>query len=468
MNESSSSATYSLDRFRLSVMTRCGAALRALGSGARAMDEVAEEIVRHLYERLVDDRTGERATALVRFYKTHPYGALDQETRRFARAISGGSPLSPNVKCLTLLASAGERPEWNSRTASVGHRAIPLSSDHLVRDSPMIAHLIRQFGIDVSSLVEPGPDLMMDAEQHNYNVFYVPEAAGSPLIPAQDDFVIPFGIRSVLGFGGLLPTGELFAVILFSKAHVSREAAVLFRTLSLSVKLAVLPFSAPERTFRDEAAGRGLPDGDVPDSLRSRVAGLEQLLDVQEHLVIEQSAQIERANEELARLASTDGLTGLPNQRTFHERLDAEHKRAVRSGTRLGLLMIDIDHFKAFNDVLGHVAGDDCLVAVAEALRRCLHRGADLAARYGGEEFAVILPDTDLEGVAHLAEQIRAAVEALGYAHPASPAGDVVTVSVGGAVRQPDQDSTVETLVQQADVLLYRAKAAGRNRVIVE
>ena len=130
--------------------------------------------------------------------------------------------------------------------------------------------------------------------------------------------------------------------------------------------------------------------------------------------------------------------------------------------------MIDIDHFKAFNDALGHVAGDACLAAVANALRGCLNRGTDVLARYGGEEFAIILPETDLAGASHLAAAIRADVEALATTHPASPASDVVTVSVGGVVERPARDSNVDALIQHADVLLYRAKAEGRNRVIVE
>lgn len=431
------------------------------------MEDVAEEVVRYLHDRLVDNRSGVRDTALVRFYKTHPFGALDEDLSDFARARLGGAPERAHMKCLTLLASAGEQPTWNSRTTSIEHRAIPLSSEHLIEDSPMIAHLMQQFGMDITSFVEPRPDLMMYTTQHTYNVFYVPEALGSRVIPAQKEFVIPYGIRSVLGFGGLLPTADLFAVILFSKARVSREAAALFRTLSLSVKLAVLPFSEPEETFR-LAADTERPVGDRLASLRSRVVELEQLLDVQEQMVIEQSDRIERTNKDLSRLASIDGLTGVANYRVFQERIAAEHQRAVRKKTPLGLLMIDIDHFKAFNDALGHLAGDECLTKVADTLRKCLNRGTDVLARYGGEEFAVILPDTDVEGVAHLAETIRNAVEGLEETHPASPTSQFLTTSVGGAVERPCRGATVEALVQQADDLLYRAKIEGRNRVIVE
>jgi diguanylate cyclase (GGDEF)-like protein len=468
MSATRSSSTYSLTGLGLSTMTRCGAALRALGSGAKALEDVAEAIVRHLHHRLVDDLSGEPATALVRFYKTRPFEELDEGLRMFARARVDGAPLPPRMKCLTLLASAGEQPDWNSPATSVAHRVIPLSSQHMLVDFPMIAHLLRQFGMDAATLGDERPDLMVDTDQHTYNVFYVPEAAGSPEIPAQDDFVVPFGIRSVLGFGGLLADGDLFAVILFSRVHISREAAALFRTLSLSVKLAVLPFSDSERTLRSAGGGATPRATDDLGSYRSRLAGLEQLLDVQEHMVIEQSGQIERANRELARLASTDALTGVANHRVFRERIDTEHKRAIRNQTTLGLLMIDIDHFKAFNDTLGHIAGDACLAAVAGALRGCINRGTDILARYGGEEFAVILPETDLAGVTTLAQAMRAAIETLALTHPASPDGEIVSISIGGAAERPSRGSSVEALIQHADVLLYRAKAEGRNRVIVE
>lgn len=152
--------TYSLSSFTLSEVTHCGAALRALGAGASTMEEVANRLVRCLHDGLVDERTHEKTLALVRFYKTHPFGALDDGLREFATKILGDAPASPDMKCLTLLASAGDLPEWSSRTASVGHRAIPLPSEQFIDRFPMIAHLIRQFGLTVASLIEPETDLV--------------------------------------------------------------------------------------------------------------------------------------------------------------------------------------------------------------------------------------------------------------------------------------------------------------------
>ena len=147
------------------------------------------------------------------------------------------------MKCLTLLGTAGELPAWNSRATSLGHKALPLASEESVARSPMIAQLITQFGLAIGTLITPAADVILDAEQHTYNVFHVPEAAGSPYIPAQQEFVRPYGVRSVLGFGGLLPSGDLFATILFAKQPIPRATADMFRTLALNVKVAILPFA---------------------------------------------------------------------------------------------------------------------------------------------------------------------------------------------------------------------------------
>jgi hypothetical protein len=232
---------YNLKDFTPSEMTRCGITLRKLGADTQSMEETANRIVRHLYSELGDQQTGEPACALVRFYKTHAYGELPPELCDFARGVLGYIP-PPTTKCLTLLASAGERPEWNARHTSVGHQAIPLTSPEFVARLPMIAQLIKQFGIEVETLLTADAATIVDLYQRTYNVFYVPNAVGSPTIPAQAEFVIPSAIRSVLGFGGMLPSGDLFAIILFSKVSISRDTAEMFKPLALNVKMAVLPF----------------------------------------------------------------------------------------------------------------------------------------------------------------------------------------------------------------------------------
>ena len=457
-------STCSLTSFGLSEVTRCGSRLRAIGGDAATMEAAADRMVRCLRDRFVDPSTGQKSMALVRFYKTHPFGELDEDSREFARRMLGDTPESSDMKCLTLLASVGDLPEWSSRTTSAGHRAIPLPSVQFIERFPMIAQLIRQFGLSIESVIEPTDELLIDADQHSYNVFYVPEAVGSASIPAQQDFVVPFGIQSVVGLGGTLPTGDLFALILFSKTHVPRETAALFRTLSLSVRMAVLPVCDTAQTFGGDGAERA--ESPAVDYSGAMVASAEKLLDLHERMVIEQSALAESRNRELAHLASTDALTGVDNRREFTERLDAEHQRAVRGKTTLGLIMIDIDHFKGYNDRLGHPAGDECLRAIATALTGCINRSTDAIARYGGEEFVAVLPATDPEGVAHLAETMRAAVETLAIPHPQS-VSPVVTISLGVVTSNPSVDSAAETLVRIADGALFQAKDGGRNRVVV-
>jgi diguanylate cyclase (GGDEF)-like protein len=173
---------------------------------------------------------------------------------------------------------------------------------------------------------------------------------------------------------------------------------------------------------------------------------------------------LQKANEELQRLSSLDGLTGLLNRRQFDERYIREWRRAARDGTTLSVIMVDIDFFKAYNDAYGHLVGDDCLRSVARTLDDSMRRPADFVARYGGEEFAAVLPDTGVEGAVGVAESFRAQVAALS-ADIGPLTGKHVTVSVGVASAKPDAGSAPADLIAAADQALYRAKRAGRNRV---
>ena len=171
----------------------------------------------------------------------------------------------------------------------------------------------------------------------------------------------------------------------------------------------------------------------------------------------------QRAERELAALASTDPLTGLANRRMLDKTLDLEWRRAQRSGSPLSLIMIDIDHFKAFNDNHGHQAGDEALRQVAQTIKANVRRPADLAARYGGEEFAVVLTETDAAGTRLLAEKIRSAVEQM---EPANPGTPKLTVSLGACTRYAKPGDDSEQLLRTADKALYQAKKRGRNRVM--
>ncbi|WP_373509247.1 response regulator [Thiocapsa sp.] len=180
---------------------------------------------------------------------------------------------------------------------------------------------------------------------------------------------------------------------------------------------------------------------------------------VRTHLTLKAQADL------LRNLAYLDGLTGIANRRALDERLRTEWTRAQRDGTSLAALLLDVDHFKRYNDRHGHQEGDACLRAIADALVTVPCRGHDLIARYGGEEFVCLLPGCDLAAAVRKAECVRNAVEELGIAHLDSPMGDHVTISVGAAALMPDARTAPATLLEMADEQLYRAKAAGRNRV---
>jgi diguanylate cyclase (GGDEF)-like protein len=169
----------------------------------------------------------------------------------------------------------------------------------------------------------------------------------------------------------------------------------------------------------------------------------------------------------LEQFSFMDGLTGISNRRYFDQALEQEWRRGLREQAPLSLIMVDIDHFKVFNDDYGHQMGDDCLKEVAKALTESLNRPGDLAARYGGEEFGIILPDTEMDGAFKIAEILRARVEGLGIPHKNSPVSQWVTISLGVASLSPSKEASPAQLVTAADRALYRAKAEGRNRVAV-
>lgn len=232
--------TYDLARFTLADMVRCGGALRHLAAESASMEEAAQKVTRYLYEHLLDRTSNERCCVLVRLFKTHSYAGLSEELQTFAASMAAGAALTPDTKCLTLLASAGDEPQWNSRRTSKGHQAIPLLSEAMVEQSPMISQLIRQLGMTTAELLRTGPEILRELEQKEFGVFHVPSATNSPSIPAQKDFVAPYGVSSVLGFGGMLPDGDLFVVIIFARVAIPVSTADMFRTIALNLKLGLL------------------------------------------------------------------------------------------------------------------------------------------------------------------------------------------------------------------------------------
>lgn len=234
--------------------------------------------------------------------------------------------------------------------------------------------------------------------------------------------------------------------------------ATMWSGLAVAWIIALLSFAAVQTTLRKvvkpiedlSAVARLVAKGNL--SARAPVAG--------DHEIAELGAALNQMADELKAHARTDELTALPNFRAFSEEIDHEIERADRYPQRFGVLVLDLDRFKNYNDSYGHAAGNDALQRVAGTIRETV-RTVDFAARYGGEEFAVILPQVDTQSMQVIAERIRANIEAL----PAPDDGAPVTVSIGGAL-YPDDGRDRDSIFQRADARLYEAKKAGRNRVV--
>ena len=176
---------------------------------------------------------------------------------------------------------------------------------------------------------------------------------------------------------------------------------------------------------------------------------------------------VKRQSDALRELTLTDGLTGVSNRRAFDEKLQGEWRRCARAEVPMALIMVDIDHFKLFNDHYGHQAGDACLRQVGAAMQRAARRPQDLVARYGGEEYAILLPQEDISGAEAVARRVLDEIGALEIAHARSTAAPQVTVSMGVASITPQAKREPALLLKAADALLYQAKANGRNRYVL-
>jgi hypothetical protein len=229
----------SLEHFSGGDLEPFGDAIRSHAYSGRSMEHSAQQTVDLLWAGLQAEDGGP-ALALVRLYKTHAYGNLPEDLRVFARGVLEDDP-DPETRCLTLLATRGLEPDWNDRRKSKGHRAIPLPSVEFIQRLPMVAGLIDQIGVDLADVVRPDKARVNELARKNYDVFHVPQALGSEFVPGQN-FVKEHGIVSALGFGGVLFSGDFYAVVMFSRVPVSADVADRLRVLSLATRVSLMPF----------------------------------------------------------------------------------------------------------------------------------------------------------------------------------------------------------------------------------
>jgi hypothetical protein len=233
---------YDLATFSITDMVKLGKELRNMGRDTTNMEEASNNIIQHLFNQLADKETGEKSCVLARFFKTHNFENLGTDLQEFASAILPEVSALNDCKCFTLLSTAGIEDDWNFRRKSNGHQAIPLPSPEVVEKIPMMRNMLKQMGLDVNTVLHPDPRLLSDLSQTTFNVFYVPAAVDSPFIPTQEVFIKPYGVKSVIGFGAVLPSGDIFVIILFSRTSIPQQTVDLFKPLALNVKMAVLPF----------------------------------------------------------------------------------------------------------------------------------------------------------------------------------------------------------------------------------
>jgi hypothetical protein len=196
---------YDLTTFPMSQMIECGAALRRLGQGAGSMEETANRIVDHLYQRCADPKSGIHSLALVRLFKTTAFEDLDPDGQAFALRLLG---IGRRRGSCSPFATRGDRPEWNARQQSVRHRAIPLPSERVVERLPLVSQVIRQLGLDLASVVRARSEVLVQPAEKRFSVFYVRDAEGSPFVPDQSDFVRPPGSARWWEPEGFFPTAS--------------------------------------------------------------------------------------------------------------------------------------------------------------------------------------------------------------------------------------------------------------------
>ncbi|MEG3903622.1 histidine kinase [Microcoleus sp. B4-C5] len=294
---------YDITLFTPQDMAKCSLVLRQFGRNTASMEASSQKIVNYIYQHFCDSQTGENTCALVRLFKTHPYGELEDSLQQSARRLMKGNSPAADMKCWTLLAAAGTEPQWNSRHTAAENTAIPLVSTKLVAQMPAISEIIRQFGLDIPTFLGIERERFLQLEPAVLNIFHVSEAKGSPFIPEQNSLIIPYQVKSVLAFGGLLPSGSVFAVVMFLKVKIPQSTAEIFKDLALSVKTAL---SQPEKKSvfdYSEISKIFVTNNNIAETqlLEYQVANLIQLLDFSEQEMLRQAARFQETIDNLQR-----------------------------------------------------------------------------------------------------------------------------------------------------------------------
>lgn len=330
----------------ISLLQACSE-LRAVASGASSSEEAARSMVDFLRSAFVNKATGTPVFELVRLYKTIRCGDLPTPLQDVARAASSDARSLHASPCLTLLATAGSRPSWNDRHQSSRHRAIPLESVEAVAQMPMVAGLLESLGVDVVRLAGGAP-AAFDASTE---VFFVPDAVDSPLIPAQADFVLPFGIESVVGFGGRLPDGSAFAVVAFSAVPIESSSIPAFEAMGLSATLAMLPVLDGSNFIDDSRSQESAPSSRW-DPARLRV--LESLVHAIESALSGSAPHV--GHEQVG--AGDEGAV-VPVERQRHHRLRARQEFLVENSLDCVVDMDSTGRITGFNHAAVKVFGHE-------------------------------------------------------------------------------------------------------------